>query len=334
MSDTSGAVEKPGTRSISVALEHIEQAVVDLLGETSLLPGQRLSAMTNVAIATAPAGCDLKIVFTGDFVESVKARLDPNSEEAKSYGVERGASQAIARTLRRGSNGFDILFSAGVLFPAEGQLQEERNLWDQVLTHTAAHEAGHVSLGLNANASEAFQDLVKLDETARRFRAAAAVLVEEYRCERLANSQALVVPTHESSFDEDISALRLSLNQARPLVGPDVLQALQITMTAAHHYWLTLAYLVAELLPDGQDSAATPSPLPLGWNAYAADAWPAISRSLAQLEPANVAMPIQTLTRVTEELSVQSLNWLASIGIDYSFNSTEGESCFWRRQAY
>lgn len=334
MSDINGAVEKPGTRSLSAGLEYIEQAMVDLLGGTSLLPGQRLLAMTDVAIATAPAGCDLKIIFTGDFVESVKARLDPNSEEAKSYGVARGANQAIARTLRRGSNGFDILFSAELLFPAEGESEENHDLWNQVLIHTAAHEAGHVCLGLNANASETFQDFVKLDETARLFRAAAAVLVEEYRCELLANLQALVVPTHESSFDEDISALRLSLNQARPLVGPDILQALQITMTAAHHYWLTLAYLVAELLPDGQGRAATPSPLPSGWNAFAADVWPAISRSLAQLEPANIVMPIETLTRVTEELSVQSLDWLTSIGIDYSFSSTEGESCFWRRQAY
>lgn len=86
--------------------------------------------------------------------------------------------------------------------------------------------------------------------------------------------------------------------------------------------------------PDEKDSAGVPSPLPSGWNAYAADAWPAISRSVAQHEPANVVRPIETLTRVTEELSVQSLNWLASIGIDYGFSSTKGESCFWRRQAY
>ena len=127
MSETSGMVEKPGTRSISAAMEDIEQAVIDLLGETSLLPGQRLSAMANVAMDMAPAGCDLKIVVMGDFVESVKSRLDPNSEEAKSCGVERGANQAIARTLRRGSNGFDILFSDGILFSAEGQVHSEHD---------------------------------------------------------------------------------------------------------------------------------------------------------------------------------------------------------------
>lgn len=270
-----------------------------------------------------------RLVVTGDLVLSVNGREDRTGNE---YTVDRGAGVVAAKTMPPNADGVvDILLPAHWLLQVDDP--DELAARDELLQHTAAHEAVHASI--HHNGDEPF-DLYRREElgyATTNYVAMASEQIEEHLAEYLA-SQATGRRADRSSSDVEasIDAWQDTLARELPAIPEDdpayIEKGIRVTFGALHTLWISLAYLAASLRRGGGfDDVPSGIEALSGWSQFVAPWWDRYIDLLAQI-PMSIDVDIAATDEVVRNLAEHLHTWADDMGFD--FHDVDGGGAFFR----
>ncbi len=318
---------------LTLALENLSQEGYDLVmadlrereGSATLV--QIINRLTESLRESDLPGT--RLVVTGDLVMSVNSREDRTGNE---YTVERGAGVVAAKTMPPNADGI-----VDILLPAHWLLQLDdrggRAARDELLEHTAAHEAVHASIHHNGNEPFDLHRREDLGYATTNYVAMASEQVEEHLAEYL-SSQATGRRVDRSSGDVEasIDAWQDTLARELPAIPENdpayIERGIRVTFGALHTLWISLAYLAASLR---RDDDFDPVPVDIaglpGWRQFAAPWWDRYIDLLGRI-PMSIDVDIAATDEIVRELAEHLQTWSYEMGFD--FHDVEGGGAFFR----
>jgi microcompartment protein CcmL/EutN len=303
-------------QSMTVSMEDMSQEAVDLLTASTTAEHVLLTGLVGLIAGQSTRPDDVTIVIAGDFVASVQRRL---GDDAAEYGTARLGGFAAAKTIPSPDGHIDVVVPAELIFFSEEETDEERKGRVETLLHVAQHEAQHVGMRQRDEATHDVRTRLSATGVRADFIAAAGVMLEEYRAERVAARPPFAGEDRFSdSLPDTLEALATELSTAVILISPDepIDRTLGQAMTAVHNFWLVLAYLAAH---QHQLGTSVP-PLLLGhsrWARHVADHWDELDELLARVPAGDVPTDRRVIDGLVVELADQFPAWLNTIGFDY-----------------
>lgn len=270
-----------------------------------------------------------RLVVTGDLVASVNSREDRTGNE---YTVDRGAGIVAAKTMPPNADGI-----VDILLPAHWLLQIEDldglAARDELLQHTAAHEAVHASIHHNGDEPFDLHHRAELGYATTNFVSMASEQVEEHLAEYLgAEATGRRVDRTSENVRASIDAWQETLARELPAIPEDdpayIEKGIQITFRALHTLWISLAYLAASLraCDDFNKVPSGIAELP-GWRQFVAPWWDRYTDLLSQI-PMSIDVDIAATDDVVRELAEHLHVWADDIGFD--FHDVDGGGAFFR----
>ena len=260
-----------------------------------------------------------RIVFTGDFVQSVNAREDRSQHP---YTTQRGASLVVGKTMPPDADGIvDILFP--IFFALPGVVGESDGEGrDALVRHLAAHEAVHATIHhLGTDPFDVYKR-EQLGEATLQFAAMASEQVEEHLAEYLAN-QVAVSPDGQTADAVRASFVAMQDTLAVQLPGiaeddPDYFRkGMFVSFEALHILWKSLASLAAELR-DGDTFAPVPADIASldEWRDHVAPWWAVYTTLLGRI-PMSTDIDIPATDRVVRLIGALLQRWALGLGFDF-----------------
>lgn len=317
---------------LHLTLEYIDEQQKDaVVSDLEHRPGEAPLIRTFVAVRDAidPAHHPkTRVVFSGDFIQSVQDRDDSGRE----YIVERGAGMVAAKTMPPNDEGFvDVLIPIFWVLPLEDAEEEAGR--PQLIAHVAAHEAVHASIHhLDADPFDVYKRR-DLRYATLQYTAMAGEQAEEYLAECLSS---LVVPSSPQATAEQVTAsfeaFEKSLNEKLPAVDkadPESFQkGMEITFEALHIFWKALAYMAAELRHEDGTFALVPQEVTdlAVWKGSVASWWGEYTALLGRI-PMSVDPNIAVVEQTVVELAALLQRWAYGLGFDFH---DEGDGGYFR----
>lgn len=296
---------------IEVTLELAEGGRVRRFTASPLTSSLLTSCLATLASTVSdPATC--RLILTGDFEDSVKARLDPTS--GADYSVERGEGTVLGKTIY--SEGiFDVLMPAGLFMNHAGSSSQDL-AW-QLIHRTVEHEGLHVRL--KQLGESPLQPLVATTSPTEFLRETAKNIVEEFRVESAIDpaSYPLVKP---AGIDGELAhwvetMMRVAFeeypqHQSVDRLWVGVLQACQDA-------WTRLGYVAAAL--EASKGALDPRPPHGGerflWDELVSSQWTEFVDALRSAGPATHNRG-SGLVAAESRMGAILHAWLHSLGFD------------------
>ncbi len=168
-------MQQPDIPLVQVQLETVSPEFAELIIESSP-PPEFLVICVNLATEIAHTPENAKLVITGDFVQSTRARFG-DTKAANSYNLSRGEGFVGGKTMRNGDT-FDVLVHADMF----AQALDYRANPDAAFTFlkTLVHEMNHVAMYQRGEStgeveSESWKSVNLLSS--------ASAVIDEYRAE-------------------------------------------------------------------------------------------------------------------------------------------------------
>lgn len=187
-----------------------------------------------------------RLVITGDFVESVRQRLE-DGPYRDSYGVDRSTGVVAGKTMRMPDGSLDVLMP-DTLFEID-KTPDESDAAYRAAVYTVLHEGRHVAM---TQAGETDPDLSHLPWGRMNLENVADQVIQEYRAERALDRSVL-----GSLNDWDVAGVLTHWHTALVRITCveyqehlDVHRLWYGVVQETHAAWKLLAYLAAAL-PDG-----------------------------------------------------------------------------------
>ena len=268
-----------------------------------------------VTSALALRDSEVVLVITGDFVESVKARL-PEGPYRDSYDRTRGAGTVGGKTLVV-SDEVHVLLDAWMFYDALRDHAEDRG---RLARRTASHEACHVAM------EQSGEDEVVLDELTwdrQNFVSVAHQVISEYRAE-------LGVPVdlredYEISLAPD--SLAVLRDDLRRIAAVEYQQHRDVDKLAydvtqqSHHLWKVLAYLAASRrvfgVPLGEPVPYHPADAE-NWELMVEAHWTTFEKLLSGIPEGGVRIEEGELDEKRTVLADLLFEWLRTFGFAWT----------------
>lgn len=297
--------------AVALVLEDVDPVALGVDAHAQQTP-ELINFCRAILAAMAVEPDAVRLVITGNFVESVKRRL-PEGDYRDNFDEIRGAGTVGAKTMV-------VADEIHVVFPAWLFLPSPDENADLTARRTAVHEAQHVAMEQHGEDEGDFPN----EPWARRnLLTIAHQVIVEYRAE-LGVTEAL-----RRDFET-------TLNTATPLALRDDLvriddayqQSLDIAQLAyevvqqAQHFWKALAYIAA-----ARRVLNVSGPLAVGsdqdelWEQMGAEHWERFEGTLSLVPSAHTRISSQDMSRVTDDLADTLTSWLESLG--FTFKDTE-----------
>lgn len=314
---------------VSIVWENVDTSALGM-GTDNPQPTYLMNVCRAVLASHALQPDEVVFVITGDFVESVKARL-PEGSYRDAYDENRGAGIVGGKTMRVGDE-IHVVFHAWLFLDADAtesagwdaevvsQLRESADARARQLRRIVVHEAQHVAI---EQAGEAEVNLDGLSWQRQNLLSVSHQIIEEYRAE-------LAVPVdlreqHEVEFPvEGLAALREDLRRIATVEYQKHLDvdrlAHEVTQQSLHA-WKSLAYVAAarrvyEIPVGGQVPARVSGTEE--WRLMADPHWVRFEEMLSRVPAGVVRIPPGELTGVTDELADLLVDWLRTLGFLWS----------------
>lgn len=283
-----------------------------------------------VTSALALRDGEVVLVVTGDFVESVKARL-PEGPYRDSYDRTRGAGTVGGKTLVVGDE-VHVLLDAWMFYEADviearggdadtvAALRDHAEDRGRLARRTASHEARHVAM------EQSSEDEVVLDELTwdrQNFLSVAHQVISEYRAE-------LGVPLdlreeYELGLTQgSLAALRDDLRRIATVEYQqhrDVGKLAYDVTQQSHHLWKVLAYLAAARrvfgVPLGEPVPYHPADAE-NWELMVEAHWATFEKLLNGIPEGGVRIEEGELDEKRTSLADLLFEWLRTFGFAWS----------------
>lgn len=333
MTDSAAASGGEEPAGLALVFENLSQEGYDLVvADLREREGSSTLVQVITSLTTSLRETDLpitRLVITGDLIASVNSREDRTGNE---YTVDRGAGVVAAKTMPPKADGIvDVLLPAHWLLRLEDA--DALSSRDELLRHTAAHEAVHASIHHNGNEPFDFHLREELGYATTNFVSMASEQIEEHLAEYL-GSKATGRRVDRTSGDvsSSIDAWHETLATKLPAIpvgDPTYIEkSIRVTFGALHVLWISLAYLAASLR-DGDDFDSVPdgiAELP-GWRQFVAPWWDRFVYLLGQI-PMSIDVDITATDEVVRELADHLKSWADEMGFD--FHDVDGGGAFFR----
>jgi len=260
-----------------------------------------------------------RLVFTGDFVQSVNARDDSGDH---AYSTARGAGFVVGKTMPPNADGVvDVLFPSFFALPhIEGEGDEQVRA--DLVRHLATHEAVHATIHHLKTEPFKVYKRERLGDAALQFAAMASEQVEEHLAEYLANQ---VVVSQMGETAEDVKASFEALQETLDTKLPGILaddpdyfrKGMFASFEALQIVWKSFSYLAAALR-NGDTFAAVPADIASldKWRDHVAPWWEAYTAMLGRI-PMSTDVDIPATDRVVRLIGMLLQRWALGLGFDY-----------------
>ena len=288
--------EKLGVRSGVVAPDSIIATCAGILHDLVLEPQK------------------VRMVITGDFVQSVRNRMS-NAEEAATYDIGRNGGIVGGKTMDQTDGTIDVILQA-ILFAVAGTV-EELDTRRQIAIHTTTHEAQHAVM---KQAGEDSADFAHLPFAKQWFAAIAHDIINEYRAEA-------AVPKSISLTQEGWDCAQVAVNLIESLqsvdrayqASLDVRALMQGVTSRVGTLWKILGVIATER----RLSNGTIAPLPdavatdPGWEIVVDDNWDALIAILDQVPDATTRIAPNAVSVQVSKLAKLLESWLLDLGFRF-----------------
>ncbi len=273
---------------------------------------------------------EVVLVITGDFVESVNARL-PEGTPQDTYDRTRGAGTVGGKTMVVG-NEVHVLLDAWTFYDADvietrggdaetvAALRDHAEQRGRLAQRTAAHEARHVAM---EQAGEDEVDLDGLTWSQKNFVSAAHQLISEYRAELgvplslREDSEATLTPDSLATLRNDLRRIVAVEYQQHRVVSKLALDVMQQSL----HLWKVLAYLAAARrvfgIPLGEPVLHHPADSE-DWQLMVDAHWTDFERLLSDIPEGGVRVDMGELDKRTTALADLLPQWLRTFGFAWT----------------
>ena len=312
-------------RTLAVAIEYADPALLGVDAANGSFP-ELIQTCGEVLLACGADPVRTRLVITGDFVQSVRDRGEPDSEYHQNYDTRRNDGVVVGKTIDRDDNTVDVLLQGG-LFLVDGE-DDQLAFQTETAIRTLVHEAQHVVTRQNGEDGSTFEE----SEWARRnFLTAADEVIEEYRAERVATR--LVGPGGWNTAGL-VGTARTWLNDLQRIALEEYQQHLDTRrlsydiLQETHTVWKLLAYVAAELaegdasLPDAVAEDAL-------WVRMVQPYWDEFTELLGAVPDAHSRVNRVRLDEHAASIADLFEQWLLSLGFEFA-DTPEG-SAFWIR---
>lgn len=305
-----------------LVLDWVDPVAIGVDAETGAVPRLMYwSAVTLSNLAVDPERC--RLVVTGDFVESTRARMESDFHRDK-FDMKRSVGEVAAKTMAMPDGSVDVLVQAHWFSDSEPSDDAER-----IIMRTVVHEGQHVAM---IQADEVGGDYPDQLWARRNLLVAASQVIDEFRAEAAvaahlrgpASSWDLVSVMEDArqrlqqivcvEYQEHLDVSRLSY---------DVLQYLQ-TM------WKVLAYEVAADLVATRGSGDVQVSTGLFadnelWRLMAEPHWLEFRDLLAQVPSGQERRAREDLEPQVDRLADILSAWLLALGFKFADTTTGSE---------
>ena len=306
----------------TLALEHVDAGFIGVDPAAGTIPGAMsrcLEVLTRIAVDPGK----VRLVVTGDFVGSVRERVDdgPASDD---FNLKRGSGMVAGKTMPRDDGSIDVLLPWWFFsLKLEGEHQVSA---DYLAVRTATHEAQHVAMRQNG---QSFVAPAESSWRERNFTNAADSILDEYRAE--------------------LGVAQLYDNEDSPWAPIDVLSALSrgIAVAVASYQehlevdrlafelgsvcvvaWKAFAYMAAIDVhsPEKSPVASDVQHDPL-WIRMGATSWPHFRAALASAPSGVEVMTEDAVATQVTNLAHTLAAWLIELG--FTWTDTEFKIASW-----
>lgn len=293
-----------GVQLVEVAATNQDSALVSLVGGFC-------------SVVPEPYRPSTRIVFTGDFAQSVNQRIEGDAE--RQFTRERGSGIVAGKTMDKQSDG-----TVDVLFPHDLVLLDPDDQLRAMLRHLDAHEAVHATVNHIGAAPFLVHRREAFGPAFAQFASMAGEQANEHLAEYLANQVSRGI-TGTQSTDDQVRATFVAWQEtlvtklpALEKLDSDYFQkGMWISLEALHILWKTLAYLAAEVR-DGDTFGEVPDDIRSlnEWKRDVEPWWNGYVSLLAEI-PMRVEQDVATTDDVVRRLGLYLQAWALSIGFDH-----------------
>lgn len=262
--------------------------------------------------AVEPGRC--RMIITGDFVGSVRDRLD-EGEYRDSFGLDRGSGVVGGKTMLMPDGSVDVLLH-GFLFEL-GKTPEQEDFARSTAVHAVVHEGQHVAM---MQAGETDPDLSDRPRGRHALEVVADQLIQEYRAER-AVAVAGLTAGNEWDLASEATRWRDALVRIAFVEYQEHLDVQRLwhgVLQESIIAWKLLAYLAARP-PDGTSPKhviGTDVRGDLSWRQMVKPHWRPFVGILRQVPPGNVRTTQAELAEVRGLLADELGAWLLTLGFE------------------
>lgn len=290
-------------------LQFVDPSTIGVDPQTGVIPDAMWQCLQLLG-EVAPASERVRLVVTGNFIQSVQERLGEHPS-AEDFDLQRGSGLVAGKTMPEPDGSIDVLLHAG-FFSVDVESDEHASA-AALAIRTVVHEAHHVAMRQNDQSYETPADQTWRD---RNFTSSADSVIDEYRAEA---GVAIVLVADESPWSplEVLAALSKELGEVTASYQEhlDVGKLAFEIGTACLIAWRAMAYIAAADIADPASSPLTAEVLadPM-WQRMAAHSWADFRDVLANTQPGRAVMTQPEIAAKVEQLAEILGDWLASIG--------------------
>lgn len=302
--------------TLNLALEYVDP---EQLGVTSggIEPESLIAKCAAILHDLTPEPQQVRIVISGDFVQSVRGRLS-NAERAAAFDIGRNGGMVGGKTMEQADGTIDVILQA-VLFAVDGTTEELESR-RQVATHTTAHEAQHVVM---KQAGEDSADFTHLSFAKHWFAATAHDIINEYRAEA-----AVLQPVAEDGWDcAEVAANLIESLRSVDDAYQDSHDVLALMNGVTGHVG-TLWKILGIIATERRQSNGTIEPLPdsvvndPGWETVVDDNWDTLIAILDEVPSATVRVSASKVSVQLDNLANLLESWLVDLGFRFEDSAT------------
>jgi hypothetical protein len=266
------------------------------------------------AVALEPART--RLVMSGDFMTSVRDRLEPGFYR-DNYSVERNNGIVGGKTMTLPNGDIDVIVPASLFKEAhDGEHPQEAA---QLIRHTVAHEAFHVAMNQAGENGNRFEDQPWVR---RNFLVAADEIINEFRAE---SAVAPKLRSDDFRWDaiEILRSLRIALERIAAVEYQDHLDVSRLQygiVQQCHTAWKLLGCMAAEHrdFETGELTAVSESTITHDlWQRMVATPWPAFAEVLNLVEPGSKRVDRTELDAQASALADILEQWLKLLGFQW-----------------
>ncbi|WP_456695502.1 hypothetical protein [Aeromicrobium sp. P5_D10] len=280
----------------------------------SIAPDSMIATCAGILHDLALEPQHVRMVITGNFVQSVRDRMS-NAEEAAAYDVGRNEGIVGGKTMDRTDGTIDVILQA-VIFAVEGTSEELDSL-RQIAIHTTTHEAQHVVM---KQAGEDSADFAHLPFAKRWFAAIAHDIINEYRAEA-------AVPQSISLTEEGWDCAEVAANLIESLRtvdnGYQKSEDARALMEGVARHVGTLWKILGVIATERRQSNGAIESLPdavvndPGWETVVDDNWDALITILDEVPSATTRIAASELSERLDNLAETLESWLLDLGFRF-----------------
>lgn len=296
----------------------VEYVPLELLGMNPDEPvaTELMTLCAGIVRAFAPTPDGVRLVITGDFVSSVRAR-SVTEHQQQNYDVARNAGEVGGKTMSLPNGTIDVLLPAYLFLPdMDEEILASRRV---IATRTVTHEAFHVAMN---QADKTVTDYTSEPFVRGNLLYIADAVMEEYRAEVSLADNLRTAPEGAWEPLEIVTHLRDALRRIACVeyqAHLDVGRLCTDIGVECLHAWQLLAYIAAaQTQSDGRVAAlpgtVTSDPL---WAWMVEPHWPAFTYILSRIPPALVRTSRDDLEPLVAELADELHEWLETLGFQW-----------------